>query len=251
MLYGDNHYRFSRPVFITLVLTELANPDMLFPVSAMLQAGSGLHCMTLLCMLVRLHILVVTWYWCTWCTWYWCSITCFQVTCDSHGAPMYAPMLVHLTKPLLADLSACCLTCSMPLQIVILGLWMYCLQYFAFPAVLLAILLVGTAISVSLTYRQRRTLANICSQTYVVPYVRKGYVRATIARRLIPGDVVVVQQGIAVCDMVLLRGNCLVEDSMISGDVRTIPPCPVCEFAFQALWFGRLLQGYESVLPQT
>lgn len=97
---------------------------------------------------------------------------------------------------------------------------MYCLHYFAFPAVLLAILLVGTAISVSLTYRQRQTLVNICSQTWLVPYVRKGYVRATTAKRLIPGDVIVVQQGVAVCDMVLLRGNCLVEDSMVSGDVR-------------------------------
>ena len=125
-----------------------------------------------------------------------------------------------LTMPLATLSSASFLTCTMPLQIVLLSLWMYCLRYFAFPAVLLAILLAGTAISVSLTYRQRQTLANIVSQTYLVPYVRKGYVRATSAKWLVPGDVVVVQQGIAAVDMVLLRGNCLVEDSMISGDVR-------------------------------
>jgi len=35
----------------------------------------------------------------------------------------------------------------------------------------------------------------------------------------VPGDVVVVLRGKATCDMVLLRGNCLVEESMLSGEV--------------------------------
>ena len=37
--------------------------------------------------------------------------------------------------------------------------------------------------------------------------------------RLVPGDVVVLQKGRACCDMVLLRGACLVEESMLSGEV--------------------------------
>ena len=41
------------------------------------------------------------------------------------------------------------------------------------------------------------------------------------SRRLVPGDVIVVLQGRAPCDMVLLRGSCLVEESMLSGEVCT------------------------------
>ncbi len=42
---------------------------------------------------------------------------------------------------------------------------------------------------------------------------------ALSSRRLVPGDVVVLQRGKATCDMVLLRGAGLVEESMMSGEV--------------------------------
>ena len=38
-----------------------------------------------------------------------------------------------------------------------------------------------------------------------------------------PGDVLVLLRGKATCDMVLLQGNCLVEESMLSGEVVTSP----------------------------
>ena len=47
--------------------------------------------------------------------------------------------------------------------------------------------------------------------------------RAVSSRRLVPGDVLVLLRGKATCDMVLLRGNCLVEESMLSGEVLTPP----------------------------
>ena len=37
-----------------------------------------------------------------------------------------------------------------------------------------------------------------------------------------PGDIVVVLRGKATCDMVLLQGTCLVEESMLSGEVRHV-----------------------------
>ena len=40
------------------------------------------------------------------------------------------------------------------------------------------------------------------------------------SRRLVPGDVVVLVPGKATCDMVLLTGNCLVEESVLSGEVH-------------------------------
>ncbi len=45
--------------------------------------------------------------------------------------------------------------------------------------------------------------------------------RAISSRRLVPGDVIVVLPGKATCDMVLLQGNCLVEESVLSGEVLT------------------------------
>ena len=47
------------------------------------------------------------------------------------------------------------------------------------------------------------------------------------SRRLVPGDVVVVLPGKATCDMVLLRGSCLTEESMLSGEVTPSHLLPV------------------------
>ncbi len=46
--------------------------------------------------------------------------------------------------------------------------------------------------------------------------------RAVQSHRLVPGDVLVLLRGKATCDMVLLRGNCLVEESMLSGEVCAV-----------------------------
>lgn len=51
--------------------------------------------------------------------------------------------------------------------------------------------------------------------------------RALLSHRLVPGDVIVVLPGKATCDMVLLRGSCLVEESLLSGEVRPPLPCSI------------------------
>lgn len=53
----------------------------------------------------------------------------------------------------------------------------------------------------------------------MVPVVDRGWVRAAPSHRLVPGDVIVLQRGRAPCDVVLLRGSCLVEESTLSGEV--------------------------------
>jgi len=62
-------------------------------------------------------------------------------------------------------------------------------------------------------------LMNACRLT---PMVQGNWVRAIASYKLVPGDVIVLQPGRAVCDMVLLGGACLVTESMLSGEVRLI-----------------------------
>ena len=74
MMYGYNYWPFSKPMFISLMFMELANPDMLFPVSVLvykpaqeciartlLSTPAGFLCAPLLAITHRL------------CTPYWCS----------------------------------------------------------------------------------------------------------------------------------------------------------------------------------
>ncbi|DBA76073.1 TPA: hypothetical protein ACH3X1_009818 [Trebouxia sp. C0004] len=110
-----------------------------------------------------------------------------------------------------------------------MALWMWSFAYYAYPAVLLGIMLIGTIISGNAVYQQRKKLTAAFSKYHLVPIVHKGFVRAASAVQLIPGDVIVVQQGMAVCDMVLLRGNCLVEEATLTGEAlqtRKIPFVP-------------------------
>ncbi len=62
-------------------------------------------------------------------------------------------------------------------------------------------------------------LMNACRLT---PMVLGKWVRAIASYKLVPGDVIVLQPGRALCDMVLLRGACLVTECMLSGEVRFI-----------------------------
>ncbi len=59
------------------------------------------------------------------------------------------------------------------------------------------------------------------NQSRIIPVVHHGWVKALPSYKLVPGDVVVLQNGKATCDMVLLRGSCLVEESMLSGEVMS------------------------------
>ena len=105
------------------------------------------------------------------------------------------------------------------LQALEMGLWMWSFAYYVYPAVLLGIILIGSVLSGNAIYSQRKRLTAAFEQAHMVPVVRKGYVRAASSKQLVPGDVLVVQQGMAMCDLVLLRGSCLAEESVLTGEV--------------------------------
>ena len=91
--------------------------------------------------------------------------------------------------------------------------------YYWLPVMLLS-LTAAAAVSLILTLRRQQlkvmALVNHCRLT---PIVQAGWVRAVSSHTLVPGDVVVLRRGKAMCDMVLLQGACLVVESMLSGEV--------------------------------
>lgn len=89
-----------------------------------------------------------------------------------------------------------------------------------FPTIVATFSLAGTFGLVWRIRQQHKIMTGMVNQCGIVPLVQRGWVRALPAWKLVPGDVVVLQRGKAVCDMVLLNGNCLVEESMLSGEVR-------------------------------
>jgi cation-transporting ATPase 13A2 len=84
------------------------------------------------------------------------------------------------------------------------------IQIFTWPALL------GMAAMLDQQRKKAMALMNECRLT---PLVQHQWVRAASSHRLVPGDVVVLQSGRASCDMVLLRGACLVTEAVLSGEV--------------------------------
>ena len=110
------------------------------------------------------------------------------------------------------------LKCNSGAQAVCTAVWICAYHYYTYPLVLFFIL-VGSGASSYLLYGQRLRLVNMATQRRLVPVLYKNFVRPLLAKHLVPGDVIVVQRGKAVCDMVLLRGTCLVDESTLSGEV--------------------------------
>ena len=78
----------------------------------------------------------------------------------------------------------------------------------------------ATAFNFAIMIRQQRLrLLALVNEVRLTPIVWGGWVRATSSHRLLPGDVMVLQQGKALCDVVLLQGNCLVVESTLTGEV--------------------------------
>lgn len=67
--------------------------------------------------------------------------------------------------------------------------------------------------------RTRKKIVALVNLVRLTPLVVGGCVRGVSSHRLLPGDVLVLQPGKALFDMVLLQGNCLCIESMLSGEV--------------------------------
>ncbi|DBA96365.1 TPA: hypothetical protein ACH3X3_002538 [Trebouxia sp. C0006] len=95
-------------------------------------------------------------------------------------------------------------------------------NYIPYAAILLFITVASGFFATFRLHEKQMILYNSVRRRQVVPLVMFGFVRAVQSHRLVPGDVLVLLRGKATCDMVLLRGNCLVEESMLSGEAAQV-----------------------------
>ena len=94
----------------------------------------------------------------------------------------------------------------------------YCGRYF-YPVLVLLLFTISAVLLIHTLRRQRNKIMALVNECRLTPLVWGGWVRAISSHRLLPGDVMVLQPGKALCDMVLLQGTCLVMESMLSGEV--------------------------------
>ena len=73
----------------------------------------------------------------------------------------------------------------------------------------------------SILNQQHSKVMALMNETRLTPMVQGRWVRAIASHRLVPGDVIVLHKGRALNDMVLLRGVCMVTESMLSGEVSS------------------------------
>ena len=126
------------------------------------------------------------------------------------------------------------------MQMLEVGYLLYCGRYF-YPVIILSIFLASAVLLIHTLRRQRKKIKALVNECRLTPLVWDGWVRAISSHRLLPGDVMVLQQGKALCDMVVLQGTCLVVESMLSGEVS------LCRLWPAWSWWGEADQGATCV----
>ena len=107
------------------------------------------------------------------------------------------------------------------LQMLEVAYLIYLGRYF-YPVVVLSLFIAAATSLVVTLRRQRKKVLALVNECRLTPIVWDGWVRAVSSHRLLPGDVLVLQPGKALCDMVLLQGSCLIMESMLSGEVLAL-----------------------------
>ncbi|KAL0028992.1 hypothetical protein WJX77_010388 [Trebouxia sp. C0004] len=100
--------------------------------------------------------------------------------------------------------------------------YLYYTGYYVLASALLLATLSSAFLSTAKLHEIRLELFKSVDKRGLTPLVHHGCVRAVSSRVLVPGDVVVLLPGTTTCDMVLLQGNCLVEESSLSGEAAQV-----------------------------
>ena len=123
-------------------------------------------------------------------------------------------------------LQSICLAFPEPLSLLVQLLELAYLVYeqrWFYPVLCLSLFIITGFIFARFKRASERKVMALINTVRVVPIVEGGFVRAISSHKLVPGDVVVLKSGKALCDMVLLRGTCMVVEATLSGEVYVLP----------------------------
>ena len=112
------------------------------------------------------------------------------------------------------------LSTEIVLQLLELAYLAYQHRWF-YPSICMFLNISAVAYFLRFKLAQQQKVMNLLNMVRVAPIVCNGVVRAVSSHRLVPGDVIVLRRGKATCDVVLLRGTCLVVEVTLSGEVCT------------------------------
>ena len=100
--------------------------------------------------------------------------------------------------------------------------------YYYMALVWLFVILVGMAVVVFFQHRNETTLYQITRITGTVTVVREGETLHVPQEELVPGDILVVEPGLAFCDMLLISGETtLVDEGALTGEAHPVGKLPV------------------------
>ncbi|DBA85718.1 TPA: hypothetical protein ACH3X1_005287 [Trebouxia sp. C0004] len=98
-------------------------------------------------------------------------------------------------------------------------------RYF-YPVVLVLLSIPSLWVQLKVLHSQHSRVMALMNEVRLTPQVQQQWVRAAPSYHLVPGDVIVLQRGRALCDMVVLKGACLVMESMLSGELTQVRKNP-------------------------
>ena len=91
-------------------------------------------------------------------------------------------------------------------------------QYYTYSVCIFVITWFSIITSAVESYRNRRRLADIAHFECDVEALRGGRFVTLPSPRLVPGDLVRLRPGPLPCDLVLLSGECVVDENMLTGE---------------------------------
>lgn len=102
-------------------------------------------------------------------------------------------------------------------------------QYYSYSAIIVAITLASILSTAIQAHRYRKRLSALAHYACEVQVVRENGICFTSSTELVPGDVVVLTPGVLPCDIVLMKGEAIVDENMLTGEavpVRKVPYNP-------------------------
>lgn len=103
-------------------------------------------------------------------------------------------------------------------QYVSVAIW--CLEaYYSYSLIIISITMFSILTTVFQTYRYRQRLAALAHYVCEVHVMQAGGAMVTTSStELVPGDIVAIHPGLLPCDVVLLRGEAIVDENMLTGE---------------------------------